>query len=89
MPPADYSDWALIRLDRAACLARTGDASGAIYYATETLTHMSAGQRRGIIAERGRGLLHTLPAKCRTATAAREIQELLSEAEQAKEVPDQ
>ena len=87
-PPADYTDWALIRLDRATCLARSGDMASAITYATETLTHISAAQRQGIIAERGHGLLRTLLAKCRTTTPAREIQELLSADGAAKEAPD-
>jgi hypothetical protein len=78
-----------MRLDRATCLARSGDAATAITYATETLTDLSAAQRHGIITQRGRRLLQTLPASYRAAPATREVQELLSADRAAKEAPDQ
>ena len=60
-PPGDYTDWAMTRLDRAACLAQGGDAPAAVTYAIETLTGLSAEQRQGIIAVRGRELVRALP----------------------------
>jgi tetratricopeptide (TPR) repeat protein len=89
-PPGDYTDWALIRLDRAACLARDGDVSAAIAYGTETLSSLTSGQSQGIIVLRGRELAHALPLKYRTDPAVREFQELLmSSAETIKELPRQ
>jgi len=35
--PGDYTDWAMIRLDRAACFAADGDPDAALGYAAETL----------------------------------------------------
>ena len=53
-PPEDYTDWALTRLDRAACLAHDGDAASAVAYAAETLAGLRTEQSAGIIALRGR-----------------------------------
>lgn len=75
-PPADYTDWALIRLDRAACLAR-GDADAALAYAAETMAELRGEQSRGIIARRGRELLQALPVNYRRLPAAREFEEML------------
>ncbi len=76
-PPADYTDWAMIRLDRAACMAQGGDAPAAVAYAIETLTGLTTEQRQGIIAGRGRELVQALPGAYRPAAAGREFEELL------------
>lgn len=70
--PEDFMDRVFICLDRAMCLTESGDISGAASYALETLTAISAGQRRGIIAGRAREVLgkfsetdqRSLPAAC-------------------------
>jgi tetratricopeptide (TPR) repeat protein len=41
-PADDFTDRALTRLDRAACLAHDGDPTAAVAYATETLTRLTA-----------------------------------------------
>ncbi len=79
-PPGDYTDWAMIRLDRAGCLAQAGDAPGAVAYATETIAGLSGDQRQGIIALRGRELVRALPVRYRQAVAVREFGELLAPA---------
>lgn len=76
--PGDYTDWALTRLDRATCLAGTGDAQGALAYATETLTNLTEPQRQGIITLRGHEILNGVPLQQqRTLPAARDFRELL------------
>ena len=86
-PPGDYTDWALTRLDRASCLAYAGDASAAIVYATETLSGLREEQRQGIIALRGRQLVHALPPKYRTAPPVHDFEALLIQAERAQGTP--
>ena len=86
-PPGDYTDWALTRLDRASCLAYRGDAPAAVADAAETFTTLSAEQRQGIIALRGRALVHALPAKYRSAAAVHEFEELLMPAGGANRTP--
>src|ERR1022692_305759 len=76
-PRSDYADWAMIRLDRAGCLAQSGDAPGAVVYATETLTGLSGEQKQGIIALRGRELVRALPVGYRQAAAVRDFRELV------------
>lgn len=76
-PPGDYTDWAMIRLDRAGCLAQSGDTPAAVACATETMIGLSGDQRLGIIALRGRELVHALPVRYRQAAAVREFRELL------------
>lgn len=75
--PGDYTDWAMTRLDRGACLAYEGGASEALRYATETLTGLTEPQREGIIALRGYEILDALPEGQRELPAARELRELL------------
>lgn len=76
-PPDDYTDWALTRLDRAVCLARGGDAAGAVACAAETLAALRREQSQGIIALRSRELFHALPGRYQQATAVSELRELL------------
>ncbi len=85
-PPADYTDWARTRLDRVTCLAHDGDAPAAVAYATQTMTGLTAGQRQGIIAGRGRELVRALPVRYRAAAAVRELDELLEPACEPKEI---
>lgn len=75
--PGDYTDWAMTRLDRAACLADTGDHVGALEYASQTLENLTEPQRRGIIAFRGHEVLSALPAAQQALPAARDLEELL------------
>ena len=86
--PGDYTDWALIRLDRASCLAHDGDAPDAVAYATETLNRLSGEQSQGIIALRGRELVRALPVRYQAVPAVREFEELLmAAAGPSKEMP--
>jgi hypothetical protein len=78
--PGDYADWALARLDRAACLAIGGDATAALGYAAETLQALDIPRRQGIISDRGRELLALPPAAARSLPAARDVGGLINEA---------
>jgi hypothetical protein len=84
--PDDYTDWAMIRLDRAACMTCDGDAGGGIAYAAETLLALDTPRRQGIIAARGRELLAALTPAQRSARAAREFRGLLDDTVGMKEV---
>jgi transcriptional regulator with XRE-family HTH domain len=75
--PGDYTDWAMTRLDRAICLAYTGDTAAALSYAMETLAGLTETQRRGIITLRGHDLLNSLPARQEELETARDFRELL------------
>jgi tetratricopeptide (TPR) repeat protein len=75
--PDDYTDWALTRLDRAACLARQGDPLAAAGYAAVTLGELGTGQRQGLITVRATELAKALPPTCQSAPAIRELKELL------------
>jgi hypothetical protein len=81
--PGDYADWALARLDRAACIAIDGDAAAALGYAAETLQALDAPRRQGIISDRGRELLAMLPAPARSLPAASDVRGLLEESREA------
>jgi hypothetical protein len=81
--PGDYADWALARLDRAACMAMAGDEAAALGYAAETLQALDAPRRQGIISDRGRELLALLPVPARSLPAARDVRGLLEEAREA------
>jgi tetratricopeptide (TPR) repeat protein len=85
--PDDYTDWAMIRLGRAACTVCEGDADGGPSYAAETLLALDAPRRQGIIPERGRGLLVALTPAQRSAKAAREFRILLDDTAGTKEIP--
>ena len=76
-PADDFTDRALTRLDRAACLAHDGNPTAAVAYATETLTRLTADQSEGIIALRAQELITALPPRVRLAPAVRELRELL------------
>ena len=73
----DYTDWALVRLDRAACLAHDGDPGSGISYAAETLARLRTEQSTGIIALRGRQLVQALPSEYQKKAAVRELRELM------------
>jgi tetratricopeptide (TPR) repeat protein len=75
--PDDYTDWALTRLDRAACLARQGDPLAAVEYAASTLGQLGTGQRQGLITVRATELAKALPPTYQSAPATRELRELL------------
>jgi hypothetical protein len=85
--PDDYADWALIRLNRAACLVSAGDPDAGLSYAAETLLALDGPKRQGIITSRGRELLAALTPAQRTARAANEFCSLLDDATDVKEIP--
>lgn len=85
-PAADYTDWAMTRLDRAACVAYQGDMSGAISYATETLLGLDSLRRKGIITSRGHEFLADLPPSQRSGADARDLRELLMLTTDRKEI---
>jgi tetratricopeptide (TPR) repeat protein len=74
---SNYTDWSMIRLDRASCLAATGSADEAIPYAVETLLSLTDSQRAGIITLRGREILGSLSSAQRSAPAGEDFRELL------------
>ncbi|MGC4855995.1 helix-turn-helix domain-containing protein [Micromonospora sp. DT4] len=77
--PGDYTDWALTRLDRAICLTETGHATEALDSLTETIGSLDEARRQGIIAERARLVLDTLPPVQRSSSIARDLRALLTE----------
>jgi hypothetical protein len=85
--PDDYADWALIRLDRAACLVSDGHPDAGLSYAAETLLALDGPKRQGIITSRGRELLAALTPVQRTARAAREFRDMLDDTTGVKEIP--
>jgi hypothetical protein len=70
-------DRAFVRLDRAACLLKDGDHSGAASFALESMLALSAEQRRGIISGRAQELLLSMLAHRHTGPAALELRDLL------------
>jgi len=75
--PGDYTDWSMIRLDRASCLLSSGDVGDAISYAIETLVELSESQRRGIITMRGHEIIDSLPKSEQTLPAVRDLRDVL------------
>jgi tetratricopeptide (TPR) repeat protein len=86
-PPADYTDWAMIRLDRAACAAASGDADGGLGAAAETLASLDGPKRQGVIAARARELLAGLTPAQRASRAAREFRALADDTTGMRELP--
>jgi transcriptional regulator with XRE-family HTH domain len=76
-PASDYLDRALVRLDRASCLAYDGDASGAMAAASAALAPLAGEQRQGMLAARGHEVLQALPVKARALPASAEFRDLL------------
>jgi hypothetical protein len=58
--PGDYTDRAMTRLDRAACLLHSDETTDALEYATETVDSLSQAQRNAITL-RGHEILNGLP----------------------------
>jgi tetratricopeptide (TPR) repeat protein len=85
--PADYTDWAMIRFNRAACLIADGDPDGGLSYAAETLTALDGPKRQGIIAGRARELLAGLDSAQRASRAAREFRALTDDTTGMREIP--
>jgi tetratricopeptide (TPR) repeat protein len=85
--PEDYTDWAMIRLDRAACMARDGDAESGLGYATETLLALEEPKRQGIINGHGRELVTALTPAQRSSRAAHDFRALLEGAADMKGLP--
>jgi tetratricopeptide (TPR) repeat protein len=85
--PGDYTDWAMIRLNRSACLAAEGDADGALAYAAETLAALDAPRRQGIITGRGLELLASLTPAQRASRAARDFRGLVEDTTGMREIP--
>jgi tetratricopeptide (TPR) repeat protein len=86
-PPGDYTDWAMIRLNRAACLAAEGDSDVGISYAAETLTALDGLKRQGIITSRGREVLAGLTPAQRASKAGREFRGLVEDTTGMREIP--
>jgi hypothetical protein len=85
--PGDYTDWAMIRLNGAACLVAGGDADAALAYAAETLAALDAPRRQGIITGRGRELLASLTPAQRASRAGREFRGLVEDTTGMREIP--
>jgi tetratricopeptide (TPR) repeat protein len=85
--PGDYTDWAMIRLNRAACLIRDGQADAGLAYAEETLAALDGAKRQGIITGRARELLAGLTAGQRSSRAAREFSALAEDTTGMREIP--
>jgi tetratricopeptide (TPR) repeat protein len=85
--PQDYTDWAMIRLNRAACLAANGDTDAALAYAADTLTALDAPRRQGIITVRARDLLGSLTPAQRSSRAALEFRALVDDSRGMREIP--
>jgi tetratricopeptide (TPR) repeat protein len=86
-PPEDYTDWALIRLDQAACTVGDGDLDAGIAYAMDTLLALDAAKRQGVITARGHELLTRLSPAQQTTLAVREFRSLLDDTNGMKELP--
>ena len=86
-PPGDYTDWAMIRLNRSACLAVDGNADAALAYAAETLAALDPPRRQGIITGRGRELLASLPSAQRASRAGTEFRGLVEDTTGMREIP--
>jgi tetratricopeptide (TPR) repeat protein len=84
--PDDYTDWAMIRLDRAACMARDEEIDAGIAYAADTLLTLDGPKRQGIITGRGRELLAALTPAQRASRDAREFRGLLDDTTGMKEI---
>jgi tetratricopeptide (TPR) repeat protein len=85
--PGDYTDWAMIRLNRAECLALGGDPGAGLAYAAETLTALDGPKRQGIITGRGRELLAGLTPAQRSSRAARDFRSLIDDTTGMRELP--
>ncbi|MGH3818475.1 MAG: helix-turn-helix domain-containing protein [Pseudonocardiaceae bacterium] len=76
-PASDYMDRAMVRLDRAHCLAYDGDVTTAVVVMEEAVTPLSEQQRQGIIALRVREIVSILPPKYRALPAVQDLHDLL------------
>lgn len=85
--PADYTDWAMIRLNRAACLIRDGQSDAGLGYAAQTLGALDGAKRQGIITGRARDLLAGLTATQRASRAGRELRGMIEDTTGMKEIP--
>jgi tetratricopeptide (TPR) repeat protein len=79
VPRSDFLDRTLVHLDMAACHARDGDVQQALTIASNALQHLSAEQRQGLVALRGREILRSLPQQQRELPAVRDFRDLLVE----------
>jgi hypothetical protein len=70
-------DPALIRLDRASCLAHDGDTTAAMDCATDALAGLTEAQRTGLIALRAHQIVDAVPRKMQSLRAVREFRDLL------------
>lgn len=74
---ADFMDRTFTRLDRATCIAATGDPAGASSYARDTLLALTEAQRVGIITGRARQFIEAMPKRVRAQPAVHELHDLL------------
>lgn len=77
--PGNYTDWAMTRLDRAQCLACSGNIADGLRYATETITDLTEPQRQGIIILRAKEIVEVLPGKEKKLQAVRDFNEFISD----------
>jgi hypothetical protein len=83
---ADYTDWSMIRLNRAACLISDGDPDSGLAYAAETLAALDGPKRQGIITARACGLLAALTPAQRVSRAGREYRSLAEDTTGMREI---
>lgn len=76
-PAGDYMDRAMIRLDRAVCLAHSGDTSEASRHASATLLSLNSAERQGIITLRAQELFGAIPAAEHNQPPVQELRELI------------
>jgi hypothetical protein len=73
----DFTDSALVRLDRALCLLLDGDANGSAECALACLLALTTEQRRGIIAGRARELVEMVQGRQGSSPAVRDLRDAL------------
>jgi tetratricopeptide (TPR) repeat protein len=85
-PAADYTDWALVRLNRAACMVLDGDPDTGLAYAAATFDALDGPRRQGVIVGRGRALAGALTPSQKLSRAARELRAVLDDTTGQKEM---
>lgn len=76
-PPSDYTDRALVHLDRAACLTLDRQGPAAAQEIATTLSSLDPPQRQGIIERRAREVIAGLPEDQRRQGAVRDLEDLI------------
>jgi hypothetical protein len=84
--PGDYTDRSMVLLDLAACMIADGHCAAGTEQAVQVLLGLDGPRRQGIINDRGRELLGSLPRAVRALPAARDLHELLNDTTGMKEI---